>query len=144
MKGIFDNKIVFVTGSTRGIGLFIAKKFSTNGAKSFSKWQRQKVFKSAVDFVPGSQVIQGDLTNSKSLKKVSSELLDIAKNIDILVCNLGSGTSVKPGNETFDEWIRMFELNFFSAVNIIEHLKSQLMKRSGSIICISSICGNKA
>ena len=143
MKKIFKNKIVFVTGSTRGIGLYIAKQFSLEGAKVFLNGRNKKFFKSAIDFVPGSQVIQGDLTKPRSLKKVTGELIDLAKNIDILVCNVGSGTSVKQGNETFEEWTRMFELNFFSAINIIDHLKSRLMKSSGSIICISSICGNK-
>ena len=143
MKGIFENKIVFVTGSTRGIGLHIAKKFSLNGAKVFLNGRDQKFFKSAIEFIPDAQIIKGDLTNPATLKKVTDELKERVKNIDILVCNLGSGSSVKPGDENNDEWKRMFELNFFSAVNTIDHLKSQLIKRSGSILCISSICGNK-
>ena len=113
MKGIFKNKIVFVTGSTRGIGLFIAKKFSLNGAKVFLNGRDQKFFKSAIDFIPDAQIIQGDLTNNASLKKVTNELINRSKNIDILVCNIGSGSSVNHGYETNDEWSRMFELNFF-------------------------------
>ena len=69
MRRILENKIVFVTGSTRGIGLYIAKKFSLNGAKVFLNGRDQKFFNSAIEFIPNAQIIKGDLTNSKSLKK---------------------------------------------------------------------------
>ena len=61
--------------------------------------------------------------------------------IDIIVCNVGSGTSVKPGDENFEEWQKVFLNNFYSAVNVIEAAKNELSKSGGSIVCISSIAG---
>ena len=37
----------------------------------------------------------------------------------------------------------MFNQNFFTAANAIEFSKKKLLQRKGSIICISSICGNE-
>ena len=40
--------------------------------------------------------------------------------IDILVCNVGSGASVPPGEETAAEWSRVMDLNLFATTNMIE------------------------
>ena len=61
--------------------------------------------------------------------------------LDILICNAGSGNSVEPGKENLDEWLRVFNINFFSATNVIEIFEPFLKKSKGNIICISSTCG---
>ena len=63
--------------------------------------------------------------------------------MDLVICNLGSGKSVPPGNETYDEWQRIFHINLWSATNIVEASKNMLVISKGSIICISSICGQE-
>ena len=37
----------------------------------------------------------------------------------------------------------MFNMNFWSAVTVIESSKQHLIKSKGNIVCISSICGNE-
>ena len=37
----------------------------------------------------------------------------------------------------------MFHVNFFSSINIIEKFKNDIKKSNGSIVCISSICGQE-
>jgi NAD(P)-dependent dehydrogenase (short-subunit alcohol dehydrogenase family) len=61
--------------------------------------------------------------------------------LDILVCNVGGGRSVSPGQENADEWQRVFALNFWSATNTIEAAREALVMSRGSVVCISSICG---
>tara|TARA_B100001989_G_scaffold248127_1_gene221319 strand:+ start:301 stop:1053 length:753 start_codon:yes stop_codon:yes gene_type:complete len=143
MEKIFEKKVVFVTGSTRGIGLSIAEKFSENGAKVFLNGRNKNFFKKAIEKVPRSEVIEGDFSNPKSVKKITSEFIKKAKKIDVLICNVGSGRSVPTGDEFYDEWLRMFNLNFWSAVSTIESLKENLIQSSATIICISSICGEQ-
>ena len=63
-------------------------------------------------------------------------------NIDILICNVGSGNSAKPGEEEIRDWEEMFSVNFYSAVNVIEAARECLIKSKGVIIYISSICGS--
>ena len=46
-----------------------------------------------------------------------------------------------PGEETFDEWQRVFALNLWSTTNTVEAARSALTVSGGSIVCISSICG---
>jgi 3-oxoacyl-[acyl-carrier protein] reductase len=58
----------------------------------------------------------------------------------VLVCNVGSGTSAAPGAETAAEWRRVFEVNLWSATNVVEAALPHLAA-GASIVCISSICG---
>ena len=61
--------------------------------------------------------------------------------LDILVCNVGDGTSALPGKENSKDWQTMFDINLQSATNVISAAKDELSKSKGSIICVSSIAG---
>ena len=65
------------------------------------------------------------------------------KKLDVLVCNIGYSKSCKPNQETYEDWKKMFDQNFFTASNAIEFSKKELIKNKGSIVCISSGAGNK-
>jgi NAD(P)-dependent dehydrogenase (short-subunit alcohol dehydrogenase family) len=73
--------------------------------------------------------------------QIISEVLRNFDQLDILVCNVGSGRSVSPGNETADEWQRVFALNFWSTTNSVEAARDALVESKGVVVCISSICG---
>jgi NAD(P)-dependent dehydrogenase (short-subunit alcohol dehydrogenase family) len=63
--------------------------------------------------------------------------------LDILVCNVGSGRSVPPGEETYEEWQRVFALNLWSTTNTVEAASEALAASRGVIVCVSSICGHE-
>ena len=137
-------KVAFVSGSSRGIGLDIAKKLHSEGCKvainSRNKIALEEVSKKSLY---GSYAISGDLTNPEIARSVIDKVKKHFGKIDILVCNVGSGKSVSPGNENYDEWIKMINLNLLSATNIVEASKKALSESEGCIVCISSICGNE-
>ena len=61
--------------------------------------------------------------------------------MDIVVCNVGNGSSIPTGKESLQDWKKMLDINFFSTTNLIESCKTELSKTTGSIVCISSIAG---
>ena len=132
---------VLVTGSSRGIGLAIAKKFSSNcnnvAINSRNNKDLIELCRNDANFFS----VSGDVTCEKNAKSIIKNTIKELGSLDTLVCNVGSGKSVSPGNENLDEWKRIFALNFFSATNMIEASKEELAKSKGSIVCISSICG---
>ena len=106
------NKKVLVTGSSHGIGLEIAKCLSNEGCVvAINGRNKRKLFK-ASKLVSKSFPIQGDVTNRKSAKKVIDKTAKNLGSIDILVCNVGSGKSEKTGEESYDEWEKIFNANF--------------------------------
>lgn len=144
MNGNNDNrKNILITGSSRGIGLAIAKKFSSQGHKiainSRNKSDLLSLCQNDKNFVDVSGDVSSEVIANEVVKKAISKL----GSLDILICNVGSGKSVFAGNETFQEWERIFAINFFSATNVIEASKQYLESSKGCIVCISSICGSE-
>ena len=138
-----NGKKVFVSGSSRGIGLGVANKFIEEGANVVINSRNPKELKSVADSIKNCQGVAGDVSNPESARYVIQEAAKILGGIDIVVCNVGNGSSVAPGKETFEEWMRVFSVNFFSAINVISASSDLLEASGGSIVCISSICGSE-
>lgn len=136
-----NGKTAFVTGSSQGIGLAIARAMHSQGCRVVLNGREQAELTVAVTSLPGSFAIAGDMTDPAEAVRVVSEVLGQLGHLDILVCNVGSGQSVPPGDETASEWQRVFAVNLWSTTNTIEAARSALAASRGVIICISSICG---
>lgn len=135
-------KNALVTGSSQGIGKAIAKILHTEGCNVTLNGRNPKnLKKTALEFQDRIDTCSADVTKINDCKKLIQHTKKQWGSIDILICNVGNGTSVSPGKETFEEWQRVFLTNFYSAVNVIEAAKKELSKTKGTIICISSIAG---
>jgi 3-oxoacyl-[acyl-carrier protein] reductase len=64
--------------------------------------------------------------------------------LDVLVCNVGSGASVPPGQETPEEWRRVLDRNLYPSTQMVWAAESALVSSGGNVICISSICAFEA
>lgn len=137
------NKKVFVSGSSKGIGLTIAKTFLEEGAQVVINSRNKNELNATANLFKKCNSVTGDVSNPEEAALVIKKTSEILGGIDIIVCNVGSGSSVVPGNENYNEWQRVFAINFFSTTNLIESARHHLKKSQGSIICISSICGNE-
>ena len=135
------NKRVFISGSSRGIGFFIANSFIQEGANVVINSRRIDDLASAEVEMNASGSVAGDLRNPEEAQNVIDTAAVILGGIDIVVCNVGSGASVAPGHEHYREWQRVFDTNLFCSTNLVEASRKVLKQSKGSIICISSICG---
>ena len=138
------SKVALVTGSTAGLGLAIAKTLHDEGCTIIINGRNSSRIKAAKQcFNEGVFAIEGDVTNKNTREKIIDRTRSKYGRLDILVCNVGSGSSVPPGHETPLEWKRMFDLNFYSSVSMIESSMDLLSASKGNITCITSICGNE-
>lgn len=85
--------------------------------------------------------VAADVTDPKSCRDLVTKAEQHFGRIDILVCSVGSGRSVPPGQENPAEWRRVLDINLASATNMVEAATDSLARYRGSIVCISSICG---
>ena len=136
-------KKIIVTGSSRGIGLAIAQKLMDEGHHVILNGRNKKSFKKIKKKNKNLNYLVGDFSDPYDAKKIINKSVNILKGLDILICNIGESKSCLPNNESFVEWKKMFNQNFFTATNAIEAAKKKLIQSKGSIICISSICGNE-
>ncbi len=134
-------KTALVTGSSRGIGRAIAGVLHDEGCRVAINGRTVDDLKIAAAELPGAVAVSGDVTSPDEARHVLEKTLEALGRLDILVCNVGSGRSVAPGDETYDEWQRVFALNLWSVTNTIEAARSALAASNGVIVCISSICG---
>lgn len=136
-----SGKTALVTGSSRGIGLAIAEALSGEGCMVALNSRNLEESVNVAARLPGAISVAGDVTELTDAQRVVSEVLKSFGKLDILVCNVGSGQSVPPGEETPEEWQRVFGLNLWSATNTVAAARDAVAASKGSIVCISSICG---
>ncbi len=134
-------KTALITGSSKGIGRAIAENLHAEGCRVVLNGRNAGDLELAVSQLNGAIGMVGDMTEASEARKLVEEVVSKFGGLDILVCNVGSGRSVPPGQETPEEWQRMFSLNLWSATNTIEAAKEAMIASKGSIVCISSICG---
>ena len=86
------NKNVFVTGSSRGIGLAIAHKFASLGANVVLNGRGQ-LGQDLLDSFAGYGVkvlaISGDISSAQDAKRMVAEAIETLGSVDILVNNAG-------------------------------------------------------
>jgi 3-oxoacyl-[acyl-carrier protein] reductase len=138
-----SGKVALITGSSRGIGLGIAKALHYEGCRIIlNSRDAYTLSQSAQPF--GGNYVVGDVCIPEQARKVVGAALKLSGKIDIVVANVGSGASVPPGTESNEEWARMLSLNLESAVNTISASREALAASKGVALCISSICGLSA
>lgn len=138
-----SSRTALVTGSSRGIGKAIAQALAQAGCKVAVNGRNEADVHQAAAELPGAIAVPGDVTSFPEARRVIDAVVERLGKLDILVCNVGSGKSVPPGAETHEEWQRVFALNLWSTTNMVEVARAELARTQGTIVCVSSICGNE-
>lgn len=136
-------KRALITGSSRGIGRAIAEALSLEGCSIALNGRDASHLAAAATQLSATIAVAGDVTRPDEAKRVVAEAIDALGGLDILVCNVGSGRSVPPGDESHAEWQRVFAQNLWSTTNTVEAARNALQASRGAIVCISSICGQE-
>jgi 3-oxoacyl-[acyl-carrier protein] reductase len=150
MKLGLTEKRVLVTGSSKGIGLTIAKGFLREGAKVVLNSRKQEELDECKEnLIKGntsSQLlpIACDFTQHEDIIALKKQIIQEWNGIDIIVANVGSGKSVPDAIPEVKHWDRVFSLNFDSALYTAREFYPLLQSSKGSLIFISSITGMEA
>ena len=138
-----NNKVWFITGASKGLGLELAKKLLKEGFKvaatSRSEASLIAVLGSASEsFLP----LEMDLVDEKSVKNAIDKTVNHFKTIDVLVNNAGYGLLGALEELTDSEARKNFEVNVFGLLNVIRNTMPILRaNQSGHIFNISSVGG---
>lgn len=139
------NKNVFVTGSTRGIGLAIAHKFASLGANVVLNGRSaisQVLLNQFTDYGVKVLGISGDISSSQDAKRMVNQAIEELGSIDILVNNAGvtkDGMALRMTEEDFESILKINLTGTFNMTQAV--LKPMTKARSGAIINVSSVVG---
>lgn len=140
-----SGKVALVTGSSRGLGRAIAHTLLREGCSvALNGRDGSLLDRVQKDLGERSSVFTADVSDPAACRSLVESVIARFGRLDILVCNVGSGRSVPPGEENAQEWQRVFSLNLLTATNMVEAAGVALGNAKGCVVCISSICGIEA
>lgn len=138
------DKIVLVTGSTRGIGLATAHAFAKAGAQVILHGRKQpsdEILAQFADYQHQPAVCLGDLSSEEAVAELLSAVKEIGV-VDILVNNAGiTDDSLAMGMKPA-QFMHVIQTNLIGTFNLTQPIfKQMLKKRAGTIINLSSVVG---
>lgn len=139
----FTDRVVIVTGSTRGIGLAVAKKFHDEGAKVVISSSTQKAIDNVLGQLNGSAIgIKANIAKSEEVANLISETKKRLGRVDIVVNNAGITRDNLLMRMKEEEWDTVLDINLKGAFLVIKAASRIMIKqRYGRIINISSVIG---
>lgn len=134
----------FITGSTRGIGLAIAKAFAKQGVHIILNGRRP-VSETLIAEIRAFGVecigISGDISNSEEVKEMVKKANEFAP-VTILVNNAGITNDKLLLRMNEQDFEQVLKVNLTGSFNMTQQLlKGMLKQRKGTIINISSVSG---
>ena len=139
------NKNIFVTGSTRGIGLAVAHKFASLGANIVLNGRSEiseDLLAQFVDYGVTVVGISGDISNGEDAKRMVAEAIEKLGSVDVLVNNAGITNDKLMLKMTEEDFERVLKINLTGAFNMTQAVLKPMSKaRQGAIINMSSVVG---
>jgi len=144
---LLDNKVVLITGASRGIGKSIAEECVKQGAKVaftyLSSDEKARALENELSANGG--VVKGfksDAAKFDDAQKLVDDVVAEFGTIDVLVNNAGITRDTLLMRMTEEQWDDVINTNLKSAFNLTKAVQRPMLKaRSGSIINMSSVVG---
>ncbi|EJN93282.1 3-oxoacyl-[acyl-carrier-protein] reductase [Streptococcus ratti] len=139
------NKNVFITGSTRGIGLAIAHKFAQAGANVVLNGRSEiseELMAEFKDYGVAVAAVSGDVSHFDDAKRMVDEAVEALGSVDILVNNAGITNDKLMLKMTEEDFEKVLKVNLTGSFNMTKSvLKAMTKARQGAIINMSSVVG---
>jgi len=139
------DKIVLVTGGSRGIGKAISKLFVEEGAQVIITSKNITKLEQTAKEINCSFFIDADIKSKKDVNNAINKIIEKFGRIDILVNNAG----ILPEQKKLDQinendWNEIIDVNITGQFRFTKDVIPYMKKNGGSIINISSDAGLKA
>ena len=137
-----ENKVVIVTGASRGIGQEIAFLLAENGAKIVVNHSNSEDEANAtvnkIESNGGNAIaIKADVSNREQVSQLFDETIKSFGKVDVLINNAGIMISKVLKDNTQEDFSKQFDVNVRGIFNTLQEAESKLAD-NGNIINISS------
>jgi NAD(P)-dependent dehydrogenase (short-subunit alcohol dehydrogenase family) len=139
------DKVVLVTGGSKGIGLACASGFAIEGARiAICSRSRENIDKASAELKDVFGAV-ADLVDAVAAERMIETVEDRLGPIDILVNSAGAAKRTPPDELNPAVWREAFDAKFFSYINVIDPVVKRMAKRgSGVIVSVIGVGGKIA
>ena len=137
-----QNKVVLITGASRGIGAQLAQDLAAAGAKVIvnyagNKAAAENVINNIRQLGGEAIAVQGDVRKPEDVKRMFDAAIDQYGQVDVLINNAGTSI-IKPIKETTDEeFDQMIDINIKGTFNTLREAATRLADH-GSVINVAT------
>src|SRR6266542_955441 len=137
-----SNKVWFITGASRGLGLEITRSVLNAGNKVVATARSPKAIEEALGTSENLLVLKLDVTKQEDAKSAVEKAKERFGRVDVLVNNAGYGQLGWFENNSDEQIRKQFETNVFGAMNVTRAvLPIMRQQHSGYVFTISSVSG---
>ncbi len=143
----YKNKVVLVTGSSRGLGKEIIKGFAEDGANvvinyNSSEKEAEELFTYLSEKYNRSIIIQADVGDINQVENMFKKIIFEFGKIDVLVNNAAINNDRVVWKMNIDIWENVIRNNLTSVFNCTKYAAENMRKNAyGRIVNISSVVG---
>src|SRR5581483_1723942 len=136
METGLNNKVVLLTGSSKGIARAAAEHFAAEGARLAMCSRSETKLRRAADEIRtrhNAKVIAEaiDVTNFNAVQQFVKQVAEKFGSIDVCLANSGGPPAKNFLSIELEEWRRNFELIFLSVVNLAKTVIPHMQKAGG-------------
>lgn len=136
----FKDKVILITGGSRGIGKTIAESFSDEGATVIVTY-RNSIDEAYFDS-KGIEHFNCDVSDIRSVQEMVDSILKEYEKIDILINNAGITKDGLLMRMSEEDWDAVLDTNLKGVFNMTKAVtRSMMSKRYGRVINITSVVG---
>ncbi len=148
MTSRFGGRTAIITGASRGIGLAVAQRLVSEGARVCVTARRPEPLKEAVEALGGPEHaigIPGRAHDPEHQDAAIAATLDAFGGVDLLVNNTGINPVYgRMVDLDLDAARKIFEVNVLSAISWVQKVyRAGLAEHGGAIVNVSSVAGTK-
>ncbi len=140
---LVDNKVVWITGASSGIGEHLSYALADKNAKLVLSSRNETALRKVKENCnTETLVLPLDITDFASFEAAEQKVIDEFGSVDILINNAGISQRSQVKDTDFSVVRRIMEVNFFGTVALTDAvLPGMLARKSGQIVIISSVVG---
>ncbi len=144
---MYENKVVLVTGGSRGIGASLVKFLATKGYQVILNYNKSEEEAKKIQIELQKQniridIIKANVANKLEVSKLVKYIIERYNKIDVLINNAGISQEKLFLDLTDDDWEHIMNINLNSVYFCSKEVLPYMLKRKeGCIINISSIWG---
>ena len=137
-----NNKVIWITGGSSGIGKALAYKFANEGWQVALSARREELLNEISKSNNNIHSFPLDILDVEKCKEVFNKIVSKFENIDIVVFSTGIHDPNSEKKLNLENIRKIMETNFFGTMNSINSVYNYFKeKKSGHISIVSSVAG---